>query len=212
MGKNTIVAFALILGIVWFFQSRFYYEQIRKKPYPFQVSRVQQPDSTSAVEKAIVERVAITDSAIIPQSLTASSPRADIKRDTAYGGTIAAAGDGSSGDTVWVKTDKMTVGIAERGGLIVSIKMKEYSYRRGKSENPDTGSLELIPRQAKAGGAAIGIDKDDLSEIVFARSITEKELTVGELDSLSVVLTGKTSLGNDIEKTYTFKTVATALV
>lgn len=93
-------------------------------------------------------------------------------------------------DTIWVETDRLVCGIHEKGGKIISIKTKEFSYG-DKKELLKGKNIELISSKL-IGGANLKINERDFDKEVFKYSGEEKEISIknGEKRSLRFVYTG----------------------
>lgn len=202
----------IILLTVIFFNSRFYYENIRQKPYPYdrkggEVTQQVQPADTVAgdtgeggEERFSPRTEEREDTGGEEQAQTGredQTTEGDIAADTARPEVAAA-------DTVWVETDRMVVGISEQGGRIVSLRMKEYQYRNGEKGREDS-LIELIPRESAAGGAGVRIDTDDDSSVVFEALSEQDTIVVGEDESETVTFVGRTAGGEEIRKEFGFE-------
>jgi len=216
VNKNTLLAFVLILGTVIFFYSPFYYEQVLKKPYPF--GKKSQPVPSETVK----ENAEPSDSGVAGadkdegkarEEMSAADGSAvdssEVNSEDEGGGTAvedAAAEIGrAQGDTVWVETEDMIVGIAERGGAIVSVRMKNYGYRvPGERERVDS-LIQLVPRSCDIGGGTIAIDNESYADAMFKREGGEGRVVVDTGDTATVSMVGSTAAGKRIEKEYSFE-------
>ena len=100
-------------------------------------------------------------------------------------------------DTIWVETENMIAGISERGGNIISIKMKEYLYTEGerKGENVD-----LIPQNSE-GGAQISIAGESLKDKIFKYSgESEKKIEIEKDNKKDLVFEHTMKNGDVIKK------------
>jgi len=143
MNKNTIIALLLIMITVSFFGSetyqKFYTEKIKKNEY-------KKPE----IKK---EKRTKKDN---------EQNYSEYKNDKEIKGTeeIKKEDDEKKVDTIWLENKKMTIGITEMGGKIVSVKMKEY-------QNEDTKeNIEIIRKQEK-GGAQLYIGGISYNEKLF---------------------------------------------
>jgi len=192
MNRNTVLAFVLILLTVWLFQSKFYQERIRGRK-PVAAERTL-PDSTQED----------TSRSVPPGAAAARPPHTD---------TIAAAApprsDGTRSsdikrDTVWVETDKMRVGIDALGATVVSVRMKDYSYRRGKGPARAESAIELVPAQAERGGASVSVKEEELDGLLFTCADSAGARQLGEADTLEVRFSAKMREGQALEKAFRF--------
>lgn len=198
LNRNTIIAFALILGVFFFFQTDLYYN-LRGIPNPNKkVAQSTVGDSA---------KVALPGSTAVDSSAVAAAPVASVKQDTvvppAQVPIAAVAVDTTVGDTVWVETDRLQIGIAEQGARIVSIRMREYTYQRGKKGLASSENIDLIPPGTSEGGASLKVDREDLSKVRFVCDGVRK-LTVSGTDTVRVLFNGATGLGTLLSKEFTF--------
>lgn len=143
MNKNTIIALLLIMITVSFFGSetyqKFYTEKIQKNEYKKpEIKKEKRPKKGD--EKNYSE----------------------YKNDKEIKGIEdkKEENDEKKVDTIWIENKKMTIGINEMGGKIVSVKMKDY-------KNEDTKeNIEIIRRHEK-GGAQLYIGGISYNEKLF---------------------------------------------
>ncbi|MBD3240811.1 MAG: membrane protein insertase YidC [Chitinivibrionales bacterium] len=214
MNRNTTIALVLILLTVIFFNSRFYYEKIRQKPYPYdrkgQVTQQVEPADTTVAdtggrdtagqargEGSGGDTLAQADTGRAERGPTPPEQEAEaVAVDTAE---TAEAG----ADTIWVETDRLVAGISERGARIVSLRMKQYQYRNEREGREDS-LIQLIP-QGTPGGAGLKIDTEDYASVVFEAATDAGRITVGEGESKTVTFVGETPGGREIRKTFGFE-------
>src|SRR5690554_1251451 len=145
MNKNTIIALLLIMITVSFFGSetyqKFYTEKIIKKEYKKEETkkeeRKEKVENNDLSEYKEEKEIKIKD---------------DIKEEK--------EDEEKTVDTIWIENKKMTVGITEMGGKIVSVKMKDYKNEETKE------NIEIIRMQEK-GGAQLYIGGKSYNEKVF---------------------------------------------
>jgi YidC/Oxa1 family membrane protein insertase len=208
VNKNTGLAFLLILVTVYVFSSPWYYEKVLKKPYPF--GKRQRSVVTQTVEKEREDSVAVQNDT---RELVGASA-GDSAKEGGTGAVVAdAAGDSArgdeamveEGDTVWVETEEMIVGITERGGAIVSVRMKDYGYRvPGGKERVDS-LIELVPQGCDVGAATISVDKQGYGDELFQYEGEQERIVVEEREEATVTMVGSTPDGRRIEKEYSFE-------
>jgi len=197
VNRNTILAFVLIIVSIKFFTSRFYYEKVLRQPFP------------------VAEKV-------IPEKEPGKKEQGDIKReqDPVLGDELApvlaqktaalqpdTTADSIQADTIWVETDKLICGIYELGGILVSIRAKEFTNQTGKNIKNDAKKsgdfIELIPQKG-IGGLGLNIDNGNFDTRIF--NYTGDQNTVRVNTEQGEVLEFKNTLsdGSTITKKFTF--------
>jgi YidC/Oxa1 family membrane protein insertase len=107
-----------------------------------------------------------------------------------------------SGELVQVKTDVFEAKISLEGGNLVSVRLLKYPAKTKQIDNPVEILSNTPGDQYVAESGLTGTS--DKGKVTF--SAAKKEYMLGSGDSeLQVVLTGKTTSGLKIIKTYTFK-------
>jgi YidC/Oxa1 family membrane protein insertase len=182
---NTITAFVLILCTLVFFNSKTYYHKILKKPHPSELFQ--------SNKKAVPTPVPLNkpDTEILkPVTPIDSIEKISEVIDT---GLITS-------DTIWVETDKMRVGINERGGKIISLKMKDYFYDNSKGHN----EIELIA-DGLQGGANCAINDRSFDNADFNRVDSTTNYVVTGNDSIIIRLKNSDSELGFVEKRFVIK-------
>lgn len=189
MNKNTIIAIIIILLSIQLFQSKFYYEKIIKKPHPStlrkiekkeQSQNIEKPQEISKPQKSEIKPVEIIDSQKIQQTI--QTPDSSLVEDT-----------------IWIETEKIICGIREKGGRIISIKTKEYTYNNKKKAGQH---IELISNQ-KNGGLNVSLNEVSLENTFFkVQGSRGKKILVD--DSTTVEFTASNVEGSSITKKFRF--------
>jgi YidC/Oxa1 family membrane protein insertase len=200
MNKNTILAFLLIVASISLFTSKFYYEKILKIPHPSTVARLaaeekKESDVENTVAKGIVSES--PDAFVAPEVLT-----------TRLNDTIAIVSGHmvADFDTIWVKTDKLTVGISESGARIISVKTNEYrkdpvSINKSFEENP---LIELISLP-DSGGVNLSINNTSFDRAVFSCDREEDSVKISGDEKVEIIFVCRDSTGNTlVEKRFSF--------
>jgi YidC/Oxa1 family membrane protein insertase len=193
---------------VYFFTSPLYYEKVLKKKYPYKKTTESIDTSLSQQSADTIQKPIITDS-IKEKDIQKSTYTEITKPDT----VDSLSGDSvvAQLDTVWVETDKIICGIAERGGRIVSVRTKEFIYsNNGPDKNrdsieieSDSEFIELVPQNGN-GTANLKIDNRDYDNVAFSyRGDTTAVAVTGE-DTVVVEFSAETENGRRIEKRYAF--------
>lgn len=193
MNKNTIIAFLLIIVCFRFFFSEFYYEKILRKPFPFKkqekVEKKQGADSTHIKKEVKLDKPAEVDTVVKKDMLLATTP------DSLPLNTVKI-------DTIWVETDKIICGISEKGGRIVSIKTKEFTYSNSK-EKGKKELIELVPAESE-GGAGLRINEEEFDNKIFKYKGEQKKLTIENDEKITVQLLCTLQENKNIIKQFTF--------
>ncbi len=200
MNKNTILAFILIMGTIYFFNSSLWYD-LTGQPDPRETAKkAETKESRDTVGAENKEKVSE-----VPDSVDRGEGTGDersIASMMSKTDTISVIDSASQvrrdGDTVWVDTEKMRVGISEEGGKIFSIKMKKYTYE----PNSGTENIELV-RNDRLGGGNLLVGNVEYDSVLFEAEQTGN-IVVGEGDTLSLQLIGKGPDGREIAKSFDF--------
>jgi YidC/Oxa1 family membrane protein insertase len=200
-----VLAFILILGTVYFFNSPFYYEKILNKPFP-QKNAVSQKDTLATDSSALFDEhtastleTTIQDEQSGDKTLYDGDSKSETTTDSIYNVI------GNTGfDTVTVTTEKLKVKIDERGGRIVSIKTLEYTYNNNSDTTRNGEIIELIPQQGSGGGANLQINTTDYDNTLFAAADSQYDYTVNGTDSLQVSMVAQLPNGMALTKIFTF--------
>lgn len=212
VNRNTIIAFALILGCIFLFTSpnyyRFYYTKILKKPYPFDQKLVTPPPRGALTPRdtgAITTPPPDTVKQAIPEKAPPKIAVAPKATDT-----IAVEPEKQKAvhqDTVWVETNDMICGMQSRGARIFSIKNKHYRYYRTVSMPPqtpfDTGYIEMIP-QGKVGGPDVSIDKETHDSCNFSVASGQRNYRIAKGEKQRIVFECADARGIPIQKEFVF--------
>ncbi len=172
MSKNTVLAILMIIIAVTVFNSqtynKFFYENIYpRKPY---IVKKQEPqkkkDTTKPFEKEKSDSSKITEQNQVEKN-EIDSTKADTTKN-----------DNVNKDTVWIETDKMILGIEEKGAIIVSAKMKSYKYYDEKNEKRKKGELiDILPVDSK-NGAQLKINGRSYDNDIFTVEMENKKIKV----------------------------------
>lgn len=193
MNKNTIIAFLLIIVCFRFFFSEFYYEKILRKPFPFKkqekVEKKQVADSTHIKKEVKPDKPAEVGTVVKKDMLLATTP------DTV-------PPDTEKIDTIWVETDKIICGISEKGGKIVSIKTKEFTYSNNK-EKGKKELIELVPAESE-GGAGLRINEEEFDNRVFKFKGGIKKITIENDEKVTAQFICTLQENKNIIKQFTF--------
>jgi YidC/Oxa1 family membrane protein insertase len=204
VSKNTITAFILIIGVVYLFQSPFFYKYILHTQSPFQTpptAATQKNDSPTSLQKASGEA-----SKIELQEKTVGPLEGRAQKEGGNNVSVPAPSDTVKKDTVWVETDKLICGISENGGRIISLKTKEYFYnrtRRDATVNLDS-IIELIPEATSLGGANLTISSTCYDSSYFKHEGTEHHIRLSAKDTATARFCYLGTGGESITKTFTF--------
>jgi YidC/Oxa1 family membrane protein insertase len=191
VNKNTILAILLILISVVIFNSeqynKFFYEKVYpKKPY---ISRTQENKELNqpSKEQKKPEEQRIDSSKIGTVRPTDTSSAASIKTDT-----------------VWIETDKMIIGIQERGAIIVSAKMKGFRYNSDKNEiRKKSEMIDILPAYSK-NGAQLTIKDENFDDKQFITNISDKKIKiVGDEEKVVKFTTSQNNV--EVNKSFIFK-------
>lgn len=146
VNKNTTIAFLIILITVMFFTSpvynKFYTEKIMKKPY---ISNTISKNDNN--EKTITKPQIVIEENVVEE-----------KKSSLINNLIVS-------DTIWVETDNLIVGIKEIGGIVISIKMKQYRY----NHDGDINGNEIIDilNKNSDGGCQLAINGKSFDQELF---------------------------------------------
>jgi YidC/Oxa1 family membrane protein insertase len=200
VNKNTLLAFALILGAFLIFYSqtyqRFYYNKILKQPYPVDIAQKQKKEEQQTAgkkeENAVKE---VVRNETIPLVVIDS---AKIKNDTTK----------IKGDTIWVETEKLKIGISEIGARIISLQTKEYRLDHVKistSAKDSSEYVDLIPKNsAGAVGMTINNTEYDTRLFYYADTNKGKKIRVIKGDTSVISFIIKDISGKEMKKQYVF--------
>jgi YidC/Oxa1 family membrane protein insertase len=204
VNKNTLLAMVIIFGAFLVFTSqtyqRFYYNKILKQPYPVDIAKQKNNEiPPSAVEKKNTTEKEIESSN--EMQLQAQAPEEaviNVPVDTAS----------YTGDTIWVETEKLIVGIHEIGARIVSLQTKEYRIDHAKisAEKTDsTGYVDLIPRNS-AGAVGMTINNTEYDGKFFACTdkVSGEKIQVRNGDTTTLTFKTNDFSGKEIKKQYIF--------
>ena len=199
MNRNTLLAFLLIFLSLLFFRSDFYFEKILRKPNPFKqqpkpATEEQVTDTTKAKEEEEKKKdtLVVKDTVAKQDEMLAAAP------DTAQLDTVITV----TIDTIWVETDKLICGITERGGKIISIKTKDFTYSNGKDRD-EKDFIELIPGESE-GGAGLRINEKSFNSEVFKYSGDKKKQAIDNREKLTLQFVCSLQENQNLIKQFTF--------
>lgn len=201
MNKNTILAFILIMGTIYFFSSSLWYK-LTGQPDPREAAKEkteteQVAEAVDTAERADDKKDSESRDSAVEEKRDEGPASTDSDTD-AVSVVDSVKGPGWVGDTVWVDTEKMRVGISEEGGKIFSIRMKKYTY----IPNTGTENIELV-RNDRLGGGNLLIGGIEYDSVLFQADQTGN-IALGEDDSVSLRLTAEKSGGGEVVKTFRF--------
>ena len=195
MSKNIVLAFSLMLLVLIFFNSDFYYNKILKQPR--QTAVALQPPAPAAVSQK--DNTGLSPS---PTSV-ASDKKSAISEAVRSAGTIENSTNTAPVvfDTLWIENDKIVCGISEQGAKIVSLKMKSYFYHNNPSSQKEM--IDLI-EQSSNGGANLSINGQDFDDVIFTPSVNDKKVTIEKNQEIAILFTAKDANNQLITKRFTF--------
>ncbi len=202
MNKNFVLAFSIIMLSIIFFNSKFYYEKILKKPHPSTVKR-ELVEKKAAEQKKELEEQAAQKEIVEKETVV---EKKEVVQESNLVDTVGLSSlqvDTIPLDTIWVESDKLICGISERGGRIISLKTKEYSYKTKKGEE-ERGFIELIDFSDK-GGANLTINSTNYDSKTFRFSGEQKKVTINDDQEVAVEFEYKESGKEPIIKKFVFK-------
>lgn len=165
MNKNTILAILLILIAVTLFNTETYNKFFYEKVYP------RQPYVSKTQENREVNQPSQEQPKAEEQKIDSSKIGSPTTLDTSTSNLVKT-------DTVWIETDKMILGIQERGAIIVSAKMKDFLYNEDKNESRKKSQLiDILPAYSK-NGAQLIIKDENFDEKNFVTNDTSKKIIV----------------------------------
>ena len=188
MNKNIVLAFSLMLLVIIFFNSDFYYNKILHQPRP----------SKNAAMQQVAASVSNQENNANVSAVPAPVPAAFTKADT---GSKLAVTAPVSFDTIWIENDKYLCGISEQGARIISLKMKNYFYHNSASSQKEM--IELID-QSSSGGANLTINGQDFDGAIFAPSISDKKVALSNAQEKTILFVARDANNIPITKRFTF--------
>lgn len=193
-----IVAFALMLLTLIFFNSSFYYEKILHKPYPYSAK-----PSVAAEQKSIAKETPLAAPAE-PSALAETVAEKPAASMTPMPPARVIADTGKKADTLWVETENIICGISTAGANIISLQTKKYGYNSGASgENGKAQFIELVAPNS-TGGNNVHVDNQSYDKIWFTPQDSVRRRHLAGRDTCLVALRAKNSDGSFLTKTYTF--------
>ena len=194
MNKKTIIGFLIILISIQFFTSKFYYEKILRKPYPI-VNKVEKEKKEAKEQK---KKQSIRDSNKEKISLDTNEQEV-LVNNKIHTDTITT--DTLNIDTFVVESDKIICSISEKGGNIISIKTKEYTYN---TKEKNGKYIELVSNSF-IGGLNLSINNKDYDNELFNCSNKKYTKVTEKNESISLNFVFNNPLTNlTITKTFTF--------
>ncbi len=191
MNKNSLIAFILIMLVVMFFTSpqynKFFNEVTGRKPVPAEkgksLPKKEEPESQVQID---------TTEKITPS---------EEKKDSVSKDTVIEESQKDVEDTIWVETENMIAGINEKGGNIISIKMKKYLYTEGNRKGE---YVDLIPQNSE-GGAQISVAGESLKDKIFKyNGESEKKVEIEKGNKKDLVFEHTLKNGDVIKKIFSF--------
>jgi YidC/Oxa1 family membrane protein insertase len=193
-------AFILILATVAFFTSptynKFYYNKILKQPYPEKETKkdvVPNSGDTSNLSSK-------TESSANDTIKNAEEPKTILSKDAVVD---------KKGDTIWVETEAIIVGISEIGARIVSLQMKEYCVNHGQNHkarvSPNNQYVELITPKS-LGGAGVMINNTSYDGVPFSvdNNIVGKKVRVKKGEQNTIAFVNTDAQGKKLTKEFSF--------
>ena len=201
MNKNTVIAFVLVLITVAFFSSsrynQFYYEKILKKPYPDkQVEQVQKYVNKEKAEQPVNAQ----DKSTEEKNGNPVENKTEVIGSTNAQDSIS--GIVTSADTVWIETDKLIVGISQKGARIISLQMKDY---KNSGTGNDESYVDLVP-DSSVGGAQLSIASISYDAKMFEyKGGDTKKVNVKDGEKKDIEFEYKGSDGRVVKKVFKFE-------
>jgi YidC/Oxa1 family membrane protein insertase len=186
VSKNTVIAFLLIFITIWFFSTPSYYKFIYKTVFhtTYQEKSQKPPENKTEPDKNTAKSQPITPPVNKETKLAIMDTIKTVENQKALG------------DTIWVETDKMIIGINTLGAVIASIKMKDYTYDKATKKY-----IELVPDKDE-GGSQLSIATESFDNQHFTYTGNKID-TVEKNDTASLVFTYSGVQGK-VEKKYLF--------
>ncbi|MGD9200476.1 MAG: membrane protein insertase YidC, partial [Chitinispirillia bacterium] len=180
MNKNTIIGFLIILISIQFFTSRFYYEKILRRPYP--IVNKKETENGKKETKDPTKNQVVRDNENKKVSFENKEPEV-LLNNTSTADSLTQ--NKSTVDTFLIETDKIICSVSEKGGNIISVKTKEYTYN---TKGIKREYIELISN-GSIGGLNLSINNKDYDNDHFECSKNKyiKVFREGESISLSFV-------------------------
>ena len=152
MNKNTIIGFLIILISIQFFTSKFYYEKILRKPYPVvnKVVKEKKEQPEKITDQSVTEK---ETNPLEENKVKENKPEIIVNNQIIV--------DTFNADTFVVESDKIICSITEKGGRIISLKTKEYTYN---TKNRSGEYIELI-NDGEIGGLNLLINNKDFDKV-----------------------------------------------
>lgn len=123
------------------------------------------------------------------------------KKDSVSKDTVIEESQKDVEDTIWVETENMIAGINEKGGNIISIKMKKYLYTEGNKKGE---YVDLIPQNSE-GGAQISVAGESLKDKIFKyNGESEKKVEIEKGNKKDLVFEHTLKNGDVIKKIFSF--------
>jgi YidC/Oxa1 family membrane protein insertase len=196
VNKNTVFAVFLILGAFLIFSSqtyqKFYYNKILKQPYPVALDEKQKKE----IQKATI--VSDTTKAVSQTQYSQNTITFPKKNDTAI----------AQGDTIWVETEKLIIGISEIGAKIISLQTKEFRLDHVNTSTfikDSSHFVDLIPKNSEgAVGMTINNEEYDSKYFSYNDSIYGKRVKIKNGDTTTLTFISKDLTGKEIKKQYVF--------
>ncbi len=197
MDRKAIIGFILIIGAIFFFQSKIYYEKILHKPHPSTVWEQKQKE-----QKRKLDSLEAAAKAVKPDTAQKSpaAPPAIVAPKKALPPAVPAV---KAGKPYVVESPLYVAKIDPLGARLVSWKMKGYKSVAGSDTITDT---ELIP-QNSSGALNLrfgGVNYDSLPFVPASADSGNLQWTINANDSLTLRFVCRTGQG-EIEKEFRFR-------
>jgi len=203
MNRNTLLAFLLILLTISLFSSKFYYEKVLKREHP-SVQAKRQREAGKQESSGKPTAVSKTAQEQPTQEKERKKEAVGLSAAGAADTTVQSTADNVDADTIWVETEKLVVGISERGARIISIRTKDYRLdpiagNKTLLENP---YIELVS-EPQHGGANLTINNESLDDRTFEYKGSQPKLSVCGEDTTIARFSCEVA-GARVEKHYRF--------
>jgi YidC/Oxa1 family membrane protein insertase len=208
LNRDTVLAFVLILGVVLFFNTPLYYKLVGK-PYPYGGPKAISADTAAVVDQPPVDSSVLGVAAASGngEAQRATTARADSTRPNRSPETrqiAEARAHEMAGDTIWVETARLRIGIAQRGARIVSVRTKQYCYHRNIRPSDGDSAIELVSRAGGRAGLGLRIDSDSYDGTDFEYGGPPSPITVRSGDSAEIILRTAGANGSEVTKAFVF--------
>jgi len=188
VNKNTLFAVSMILLIMWFFNSKFWYHNVRKRKTPIELAVEKKKESTDSTKQEPRKRKSDTLQGSVFDTLSTVTdaqkkegiPESDsIQKQVTF-------------DTIFVETENFLCAVSERGGRIISLKTRKYTNAGDERKNSEEEPIELI-NQNNGGIFNLSINEQSYDDTLFDHESGKTEYSVhgNESKELRFVFRGK---------------------